>query len=563
MKNKILWSLTTFAAVLGVLFLMFFIVIPKLTYEEITPVYSQNFKSTLEVKSVPKSEAQKASIVGQVKTNKGRAVPALIRLYNAQRTPRKLDVAAQSYTDIDGHFELNVPPGDYQILIYKGPEYEYFLQPLSVNAEQSLALDISLYELLNMSELGWFAGDPHQHSAYVDGADSIPDLLISNAAVGLHYSVQTDHNEVGQNKVAREFLQSIKLQSSEEHQYLSVGGDEISTTIGHMIAWEPKDEHGDHIHIDHSSPHAHEHMDLKKQALDRIISDLDQYAQFSQINHPGGGTRAYEAFGEKRGDSFMDVDFDWVKNQDRILAFDATETWNGGSGFLRTMYYFGSEEIQPFEAYERTFHEWYRLLNTGVRFPSLGSSDTHDASAAGDRARFTELVEGIKGLFGGFLPYMPAKLVYTLTGSVEAGLMYPHIDYIEYALEEIALLPGSPRTYIYTGGELSTQALTENIDHSFISSGPLLFTKVAGAIPGETAKTTGEDKVHIHAVSHKPLHKLMIIADGELIHEESIADALEYEETLNLDLSGKKWLIVYVEGNNNYAHAYTNPTYLN
>ena len=140
--------------------------------------------------------------------------------------------------------------------------------------------------------------------------------------------------------------------------------------------------------------------------------------------------------------------------------------------------------------------------------------------------------------------------------------MYNQLDYLEYALEEIALLPGSPRTYVYTGGELSAQAITENIDHSFITSGPLMFVRVAGAMPGETANTTGKDVIHIEAVSHKPLHKLMLIADGELLVEKPLGEVLQLDTELSVDLSSFQWVIVYLEGKDNYAHAFTNPVYL-
>ena len=56
---------------------------------------------------------------------------------------------------------------------------------------------------------------------------------------------------------------------------------------------------------------------------------MDRYALFSTINHPFAGNVINRLFGDKRSDSFMDVDYDWLENRERILAFDATETWNG------------------------------------------------------------------------------------------------------------------------------------------------------------------------------------------------------------------------------------------
>lgn len=538
-----------------------FFLIPRWQLQPVEPVYASEFRSQLKVTRLA-GATDTVQLQGAVRDQAGRPITALVRLYNARRTARHLDLVTQEYTALDGLFTLEAAPGDYELYVYKGPEYEYFIQPLTLSGGSNLKLDVALHQLIDMAALGWYAGDPHQHSAFLDGEDEVADLLRYNTAVGLHFSVQTDHNVVGQNVVARNYLRDVALHTTPEREYLALGGDEISTSIGHMIAWEPRDASGEYVHIDHQAPAPDQPMAQKKRALERLIGDFDRHALFKQINHPGGGTRAYEHFGEKRGDSFMDVDFDWVENQDYILAFDATETWNGGSGFLRSMYYFGSQEKHPFEAMERVFHEWFRLLNTGARFPSLGSSDTHDARADRDRAGYTRLVTEVRNTFGGLLPYIPPRVAYKLFGQVEGALIYQELDFVEYALEEIALLPGSARTYIYTGGEFSGEALARNVAHSFITSGPLLRAQVDGAMPGQVAVASESNQLQLDILSHKPLQKLMIIVDGELHREIPLADVMQVQQTLELDLRGKRWLLVYAEGHDNYAYAFTNPIYL-
>ena len=181
-------SLTVFLALLAAiaagLFLAVFILIPRYQHQPIIPVYSADFESTMAVDIDPRKDGSPA-ISGRVTTATGRPVPALVRLFNAPRTSRELDIAAQSYTDREGSFSLQVAPGDYEILIYKGPEYEYFIQPVTVGTNQALALDIALHQIIDMAGRGWFAGDPHQHSAYYDGADEIPDLLLRLRDVSL------------------------------------------------------------------------------------------------------------------------------------------------------------------------------------------------------------------------------------------------------------------------------------------------------------------------------------------------------------------------------------------
>lgn len=230
---------------------------------------------------------------------------------------------------------------------------------------------------------------------------------------------------------------------------------------------------------------------------------------------------------------------------------------------MESMYYFGSDVVHPFEGMDRVFHEWFRLLNTGVKFPSLGSSDTHDASVQGAIDDFGELISGVKDIFFGQLPYIPPKIAYQLFDkNIEAALMYQELDSIEYALEEIALMPGTARTYIYTGGELSTKALIDNVAHSFITSGPLLRADIDGAMPGQTAVINDDNTLNVDIVSHKPLRKLLVIGDGELLLEKQYDDVMSIKEGIALDLKDRQWVIVYVQGHKNYAYAFTNPIYL-
>lgn len=534
---------------------------PEQSVRVYNPVYSDTFDSTVVITQKSNHRAS-PSLTGLVSNQEGEGIPALLRLYRLPREKRKIDIAAQQYTDIYGDFSLEVAPGTYELLVYKGPEYEYLRYSLTLAEGESANAEIHLARIINMANLGWFSGDPHQHSAFYDGKDPLDKLLVANAAVGLHFSVQTDHNEVGQNPIAKAFADESGLNSDSGYPYHVIGGDEVTTSIGHMIAWEPKDSSGEYVHIDHSAPKSDAPLDEKIVALQRIQSDLQRYAKLKVINHPAGGNVAYRTFGEKRGDSFMDVDFDWIEHRGLVLGFDATESWNGGSGFMDGMYYFGAEVMHPFEAMEQVFHQWFRLLNSGAKFPSIGSSDTHDAYVSGYLQGYDTLVQGVKTLFLGKMPMLPPRLAHAILDDLEGALLYQHLDEVEYQLEEIALLPGTARTYIYTGGELTTERLIANVGRSFITNGPLLFAEVDGAMPGEVASIVDLNTLKLEVVSHKPLAKLLVIADGELIHQRPLKNVLHFEEMIELELSNKKWLLVYVEGQDNYAHAFTNPIYL-
>ena len=62
----------------------------------------------------------------------------------------------------------------------------------------------------------------------------------------------------------------------------------------------------------------------------------------------------------------------------------------------------------------------------------------------------------------------------------------------------------------------------------------------------EAIAASASSTLRLDVISHTPLHKLMVIVDGEPV----------------LNLARRKWAIVYVERNFNYAYALTNPIYL-
>ena len=541
-------------------FTAIFVIIPQLNYAPITHVYSNDFSSEISY-ALGKTEGEKALIEGVVKNREGRGIPALVRIFNKNRQPRWVDIVEQEYTNWQGEFSISVDPGDYEILIFKGPEYEYLWHDVSIDSGEKAAFSISLERIVNMAEKGWFAGDPHEHTNYSDGINSVEELLLSNLGVGLHWSVQTDHNHVDQNPHFKRVADSLNVDSDSGYKFLVIGGDEVTTSLGHHNVWEPKKD-SVYYHIDHRLEADKESsMEQKEKEMTRLIADMKAYALFMNINHPFSGNKIHDITEEMRGDTWMDVQYDWVENKDVILNFDATESWNGGSGFMTGMYYFGSDARHPFENMEKVFHEWYRLLNTGAHFPSLGSSDTHNNKASGYISSYNKLVSEVRKNFWGMLPYIPTKTAYKLFDDIEGALMYQEMDLVEYGLEEIGLIPGSPRTYIYTGGELSAVKLAENVGKSFITSGPLLVATINDAMPGETVEVTGMDKLNLDVISHKPLKKLMLIANGELILEKSYDDVMQINEEIEVDLKAYDWAIVYVEGNNNYAYAYTNPVY--
>ncbi len=64
---------------------------------------------------------------------------------------------------IDEIYRAAIPPGEYILLLAKGPEYRLLKKQISLKSGSSTALKVSLKRWINMPERGWFSADSHVH----------------------------------------------------------------------------------------------------------------------------------------------------------------------------------------------------------------------------------------------------------------------------------------------------------------------------------------------------------------------------------------------------------------
>jgi hypothetical protein len=95
----------------------------------------------------------------------------------------------------DGRATRAVPPGTYEVLVTRGPEYDLLRQTVDVTAGATAKLRGTLVRRLET--LGWLAADPHVHTAAsVDSGTRTRDRVLGCAAEGVEIVVATDHNAV-------------------------------------------------------------------------------------------------------------------------------------------------------------------------------------------------------------------------------------------------------------------------------------------------------------------------------------------------------------------------------
>lgn len=137
--------------------------------------------------------------------------------------------AALAWT-ADGEVQVQVEPGEYNLLVWRGVRHELHSQIVTLTAGEPTALAVELP--VAYTPTGWIAADPHSHAAPSgDGSLPMEDRLKVAAAVGVQLHFGTDHDHIADYRPLLEPLGLTPLLAS-------VVADEISPVPrGHVNAY--------------------------------------------------------------------------------------------------------------------------------------------------------------------------------------------------------------------------------------------------------------------------------------------------------------------------------------
>jgi hypothetical protein len=64
---------------------------------------------------------------------------------------------------VDGRYEADLPPGAYDLVVTKGPEFHREVQHIEIADGQTTSVDVTLRRWVDMASAGWYSGDDHVH----------------------------------------------------------------------------------------------------------------------------------------------------------------------------------------------------------------------------------------------------------------------------------------------------------------------------------------------------------------------------------------------------------------
>ncbi len=286
--------------------------------------------------------------------------------------------AAQGYVPVSGQLTLTLPPGEYDVVVTRGPEYSAWPDtwPSSGRRVDLRTANQSVSAVLGhvVDSTGWVSADLHVHAVASTDSATGNELRVANfLAEGVDVLLSTDH------EVITDFAPVIQAMGAEAFIGSMIGEEVTTFSHGHFNAFPL-------LRKDLPNGGAFDHAggeDAPTLRMPQLFSGLkaEHPGAVVQLNHPRGGggvlsllkvdtaTLATHGLPE---DFMMAAAPDATAADTRLFGdgFDIIESANGpGPSFT-------------------VLNDWMTFLSRGTVRVASGVSDTHYAySGSGGYAR--------------------------------------------------------------------------------------------------------------------------------------------------------------------------------
>lgn len=241
----------------------------------------------------------------------------------------------------DGTARVGLLPGQYTVFASRGFEYSVATQTVTVASAETKTVALSIRRTVPTH--GWVAADTHIHtltrSKHGDATEE--ERMLTIAGEGIELAVATDHNHHA------DYTEAAQRTRTSD-RFTAVIGNEVTTKAGHFNAFP----------IQAGSPVADFSVTNWSDLLPGIRATPG--VQVVTLNHPRDLHSGFVPLGPM---NFNPVSGAALRGQD--FSFDGLEVITSAAMQSDIML---------------LFHDWFALLNYGLRPTALASSDTHDVS---------------------------------------------------------------------------------------------------------------------------------------------------------------------------------------
>ncbi|HYE18350.1 MAG TPA: CehA/McbA family metallohydrolase [Tepidisphaeraceae bacterium] len=287
----------------------------------------------------------------------GAPSPAKVQFIGTGTTPtpdlgpdQRADGCRNLWFSVAGKFEVPLPPGDYYVVISRGPEYDAAWRTLKLAPGKTATIRARLPRVVDSA--GWVSADFHNHTTLSgDNSTQVEGRLAALIAEGVEFAPATEHQRI------TSYKPYLKAMNAEQFMGTSDGIELTGTPLplAHANAFPlkevPRTQFGGGPKID---------KDPRTQMRRLRVHD-DNAEKLVQQNHPDIGWLVYDKDGDGKHDSgymtleYTDVIEVWAPS---ILKFKPTRKIKGNL------------------INDRAFN-WLQLLNQGYRLPGVANTDAH------------------------------------------------------------------------------------------------------------------------------------------------------------------------------------------
>jgi hypothetical protein len=244
---------------------------------------------------------------------------------------------------LNGHVELPVPPGQHQVVVTRGYEYELYDMPATATAGTTTAIAAPIAH--SVDSPGVMCADFHIHSHYSADSDDEPELKVRGAiADGLEIPVSSEHEWIID-------FQPIIQRLGLTQWAFGFPSEELTTfTWGHfgVIPIQPKPDQVNNGAVNWVGA-------MPGEFFKRVNALPEQPVLV--VNHPSD-----TAF----------LGYFTASGYDRTMAKGSDELWSDDFAAIEV---FSGVDFEA--SRDHSVADWFSLLNAGKTYWTTGSSDSH------------------------------------------------------------------------------------------------------------------------------------------------------------------------------------------
>jgi hypothetical protein len=321
-----------------------------------------------------------STIVFDVKGPDGQSTPCKAQFIGINGTPspdlgppNRARGCRDQYHSPAGSFRVQVPPGNYKVIVTRGIEHAHLSQDVVVMPGQTVTVAGTLDRLVDTT--GWISADFHNHSTPSgDNTCGTPDRIINLAAEHIEFAPTTEHNRLFDWRPTIEALGLTAHLNTVPGLELTGGGEHLNA-----FPFKPVPDTQDN-----GAPEWVNDPRINALVL-REFQGIEP-DRWVHLNHP----TIVADFFDRNGDGKADGGY---LHLGRLI--DGLETQNFvGNDILKPVPYHLFKQGDKEQVYPVTEFVWLQMLNRGDHVWAVAVSDAHSVHGNG---------------VGGWRTYLPSR----------------------------------------------------------------------------------------------------------------------------------------------------------